>query len=106
MGSKIWKAAEIERLTSKERAELAKATVVYDIADAPDHILKSARESVERHLAHLETGAEGPKGWPAERIIALEPEQFATLMGFIRTTDYDAIDRMIQDEPSSTRETD
>jgi hypothetical protein len=96
MGPKIWKAAELERLTPKERAALAKANVVYEIDEVPEHILKSARQSVQRHFAQLENDVEGRRSWPSENVISLEPEQFTTFMGFIRNGDYDAIDRMMR----------
>lgn len=95
MGPKIWKAAELERLTPKERPALVTANVVYEIDEVPEHILNRARDSVQRHIAQLENDNEDRRSWPAEDVIALEPEQFTTFMGFIRNGDYDAIDRMM-----------
>lgn len=55
MASKIWTAAELERMTPAERQAIFDASIVTDLDDAPADLVSRARAKVERLIAEADT---------------------------------------------------
>ena len=55
MERKIWTAAELEKMTPAERSAISQASVVRDLADAPQHLVERARRFVEARIAAEES---------------------------------------------------
>jgi hypothetical protein len=51
MASKVWTAAELEKLTPAQRHEIFEASVVTDLADAPPKLVARSRARVEQLIA-------------------------------------------------------
>ena len=51
MEKKIWKAAELEKMTPAERRKISRAAEITDLSKVPPEMLERARESARRHMA-------------------------------------------------------
>jgi len=62
MASRVWTAAELEKLTPARRHEIFEASVVNDLDQAPPELLARTRAKIERFIAEADTTQ---PGWAA-----------------------------------------
>lgn len=55
MASKVWTAAELERMSPTERRAIFEASIVNDLDDAPPEFVERVRARVERTIADIES---------------------------------------------------
>lgn len=55
MASKVWTAAELERMSPTERRAIFEASIVNDLDDAPPEFVERVRARVERAIADIES---------------------------------------------------
>lgn len=54
MAKKIWTAAELDEMAPTERRRVLDASIVWDLDDAPQHLVDRARAKVMRRIADSE----------------------------------------------------
>lgn len=59
MASRVWTAAELEKLTPARRHEIFEASVVNDLDEAPPELLARTRAKIERLIAEADTTQPG-----------------------------------------------
>jgi hypothetical protein len=59
MSSKIWTAAELEKMSPAERKAIFDASIVQDLADAPPEFVARVRARIERIIAESESTSLG-----------------------------------------------
>ena len=59
MASKVWTAAELEKLSPAERHKIFEASIVTDLDQAPAALVARARARVEELIAETDTSQPG-----------------------------------------------